>query len=88
MIDDLNKICNDPIKSQFCTRKTLCMSLAGNKVEMLTITSKNNLESINKRKGVFLTSRVHPGESLGSWMMKGAIEFLTDENNEEAEILR
>lgn len=64
------------------------MSLAGNKMEMLTITSKNNLETLNKRKGVFLTSRVHPGESVGSWMMKGAIEFLTDENNEEAEILR
>ena len=41
-----------------------------------------------KRKGVFITSRVHPGESVGSWMMKGAIEFLTDENSEEAEILR
>lgn len=64
------------------------MTLAGNKVEMLTITSKNNLENLNKRKGVFLTSRVHPGESVGSWMMKGAIDFLTDENSEEAETLR
>jgi hypothetical protein len=35
-----------------------------------------------------ITARVHPGESVGSWMMKGAIDFLTDENNEEAEILR
>jgi hypothetical protein len=43
---------------------------------------------MNKRKGVVITSRVHPGESVGSWMMKGAIDFLTDENNEEAEILR
>jgi hypothetical protein len=64
------------------------MSLAGNKVEMLTITSKNNLDNLSKRKGVFITSRVHPGESVGSWMMKGAIDFLTDENSEEAEILR
>lgn len=88
LIDDLTKISTDPVRSSFCTRKTLCMSLAGNKVEMLTITSKNNLENLNKRKGVFITSRVHPGESVGSWMMKGAIDFLTDENSEEAEFLR
>jgi hypothetical protein len=88
LLDDLSRISSDPIKSQFCARKTLCMSLAGNKVEMLTITSKNNMENMNKRKGVFLTSRVHPGESVGSWMMKGAIDFLTDETSEEAETLR
>lgn len=64
------------------------MSLAGNKVEMLTITSKNNMDNMAKRKGVFITSRVHPGESVGSWMMKGAIDFLTDETSEEAEHLR
>lgn len=52
---------------------------------MLTITSKQNLENMAKRKGVVISARVHPGESVGSWMMKGAIEFLTDENNEEAE---
>lgn len=55
---------------------------------MLTITSKQNLETLSKRKGIILTARVHPGESVGSWMMKGAIDFLTDENSEEAEILR
>lgn len=88
MLDDLTRISTDPNKSTFCTRKTLCMSLASNKVEMLTVTSKNNLENLSKRKGVFLTARVHPGESVGSWMMKGAIDFLTDETNEEAEALR
>lgn len=66
----------------------MCMSLAGNKVEMITVTSKNNLENLSKRKGVFLTARVHPGESVGSWMMKGVIDYLTDEKNDEAEILR
>jgi cytosolic carboxypeptidase protein 2/3 len=88
MLDDLTKISSDPAKNSFCTRKTLCLSLAGNKVEMLTITSKNNLENMSKRKGVFITARVHPGESVGSWMMKGVIDYLTDENNEEAETLR
>lgn len=41
-----------------------------------------------KRKGVVITARVHPGESVGSWMMKGALNFLTDPSNIEAELLR
>lgn len=66
----------------------LCDTLAGNKCEVLTITSKQNLETLSQRKGVVLSARVHPGESVGSLMLKGAIEFITDENSEEAEILR
>ena len=41
-----------------------------------------------RRKGVVLTARVHPGESVGSWMMKGALDFLTSTELPEAEILR
>ena len=41
-----------------------------------------------KRKGVILTARVHPGESVGSWMMKGTLDFLTDTASPEAELLR
>ena len=66
----------------------MCESLAGNRVEILTITSKNNLDNLSKRKGVVISARVHPGESVGSWMLKGALSFLTDETNEEAELLR
>jgi hypothetical protein len=47
-----------------------------------------NTENMSKRKGVIITARVHPGESVGSWMMKGVIDFLTDETNEAAELLR
>jgi len=50
--------------------------LAGNKCEYLTITGKGTPESKLERKGVFLSARIHPGESNASYMMKGAIDFL------------
>lgn len=87
-VEDLNKITNDPVKTQFVSRKVLCETLAGNKCEFLTITSKSNQENLAKRKGVVITARVHPGEAVGSWMMKGCLDFLTDPNSVEAELLR
>jgi len=79
---------SDPIKQQFCKRQTLCESLAGNKIDYLTITSKQNIENLQKRKGVVITARAHPGESVGSWMMKGTLDFLCDPASQEAELLR
>lgn len=35
-----------------------------------------------------ITARVHPGETVGSWMMRGLLFFLTDPENEEAKLLR
>lgn len=87
LTEDLNKLMADPVKAQFTTRKTLCQTLAGNPLEILTITSKQNSENMARRKGVVLTARVHPGESVGSWMMKGALDFLTSTEIPEAEIL-
>jgi murein tripeptide amidase MpaA len=55
---------------------------------MLTISSPNKTENYANRKGVVLTARVHPGETVGSWMMRGILYFLTDPNNLEANILR
>ena len=46
LLEDLNKIMADPVKSQFTTRKPLCNSLAGNPVDLLTITSKQNPENM------------------------------------------
>lgn len=45
LVDELNYIMADPIKSQFVQRKTLCDTLAGNKIDVLTITSKQNMQN-------------------------------------------
>lgn len=45
---------------------------------MLIVTSFNSdPESIKHRKGIVISSRVHPGETSASYMMKGVIDYLT-----------
>lgn len=66
----------------FFRHHTLCETLGGNAVPLLTITSqphsrlKEDLEEFWSRPYIFLTGRVHPGESNSSWVMKGTIDFL------------
>ncbi|KAL4227460.1 Cytosolic carboxypeptidase 1 [Mactra antiquata] len=63
-------------------RQTLCDTLSGNPVPVLTITarpkseSRENVEAFRSRPYIFLSGRVHPGESNASWVMKGTIDFL------------
>jgi len=75
----LDELESDPIRSSRVKRRTLCRTLAGNQCDLLTITSfgSGNDGSLEKRRGVLLSARVHPGESNASWMMKGVIDFLT-----------
>ncbi|XP_044006986.1 cytosolic carboxypeptidase 1-like isoform X3 [Aphidius gifuensis] len=55
----------------------LCNTLNKNECPILTITSINSKTNpINQRKLIFLTSRVHPGESNASWVMQGTLETL------------
>ena len=90
LCDDLSRIERDRFSQNFVNRSTLCRTLAGNRCEYITITSKErdpNSEKSKAKKGVFISSRVHPGESNASWMMKGVIEFLVS-NTAEAQALR
>uniref|UniRef100_I3J890 AGBL carboxypeptidase 1 n=1 Tax=Oreochromis niloticus TaxID=8128 RepID=I3J890_ORENI len=71
----------DPAKV-FFKQQTLCSTLAGNSCPIVTITACpvsrrwKDLHQLRNRPYIVLTSRVHPGESNASWVMKGTLEFL------------
>ncbi|XP_046827934.1 cytosolic carboxypeptidase 1-like isoform X2 [Vespa crabro] len=57
--------------------ESLCESLNNNENPVLTITSPDSKSNpTQNRKVIFLTSRVHPGESNASWVMHGTLESL------------
>jgi len=71
-----------PIGTQFMSnilhRSILCTSLAGNPVPLLTITDfTSGPAALAARPYIVLSARVHPGETNGSWMMRGVIDMLT-----------
>ena len=61
----------DPKITSFCRRKALCRTLANNRCDLLTVTATaSDLEDLRQRKGVVITARVHPSETVASWMME------------------
>lgn len=55
---------------------------------MLIITTfGSDPEAVKARKGIVISSRVHPGETGASWMIKGIIDYLLA-GNANAKILR
>ncbi|KAK6643666.1 hypothetical protein RUM43_005176 [Polyplax serrata] len=55
----------------------LCETLNGNQLPVLTITAIDATSNeILERETIFLTARVHPGESNSSWIMLGTLQFL------------
>ena len=61
-------------------RELLCESLNGNRCDVLIITDfeleRSSASDQMLRPCIFLTARVHPGESNSSWIMKGIIDHL------------
>lgn len=56
--------------------ETLCKSYGGKDCPVLTITSNTSIIPESEKKCIFFTARMHPGESNGSVMMHGVIDFL------------
>jgi hypothetical protein len=74
----LDSLEQDPARRRLLRRTVLCRTLAGNEMEALCITSPaGSAEEQAARPVVVLSARVHPGETNSSWMMKGALDFLT-----------
>ncbi|XP_033108379.1 cytosolic carboxypeptidase 1-like isoform X2 [Anneissia japonica] len=63
-------------------RQKLCLTIGGNVCPVLTITAnpltfdKDGIQQFRNRPYIFLSARVHPGESNASWVMKGSLMFL------------
>ncbi|KAL6107044.1 agbl2 [Pungitius sinensis] len=84
----LRNISSNAAVASYCTLRVLCRSLAGNAVYVMTITSRGGGRRAGcTKKAVVVTARVHPGETNGSWMMEGFLDFLLGDS-EDAQLLR
>ena len=84
----LQEMEKDSAKRHFIRRINLCRTISGNNCDLITVTGKTaSMAAMNKRQVIVISARVHPGETVGSWMMHGLMEFLTGESN-EAQVLR
>lgn len=83
--DYLTALAQDPFRSSVCKQRVLCQSLGGNVCDVLTVTHFGGTsDEMKLRRGVVVTSRIHPGESNASWMMKGFIDFITSDDPDAA----
>lgn len=73
----------DRCRNKTFRRSNITRTLAGNRCDMLTITEHTgSLSELHQRKGVFISARVHPGETVASWICEGIINFLTSDCDE------
>eukprot|EP00356_Strombidium_inclinatum_P004528 CAMPEP_0170485668 /NCGR_PEP_ID=MMETSP0208-20121228/4879_1 /TAXON_ID=197538 /ORGANISM="Strombidium inclinatum, Strain S3" /LENGTH=142 /DNA_ID=CAMNT_0010759377 /DNA_START=591 /DNA_END=1019 /DNA_ORIENTATION=+ len=69
----------------FCQVDQLCTSLEGRDVHLLTLASHHAIET--RRPIIFLTGRVHAGESPGSYLVQGVLDKLTNFESEQSQML-
>jgi len=68
----------NPKTKKHMRRRVLCKTLCGNACDFLTITDFScSPQRMRTKPIVWLSARVHPGESNASWIMQGVLDFLT-----------
>lgn len=60
--------------------EVVCQSFCGRDIPYLTITRPNSSIPIAGKSCIFLTGRIHPGESNGSFVLHGLLDFLLSED--------
>ncbi|KAM4872979.1 cytosolic carboxypeptidase 6 isoform 2-T2 [Thomomys bottae] len=61
-------------------REQLGQSVQQRQLDLLTITNPDNLREGAEQKVVFITGRVHPGETPSSFVCQGIIDFLVSQH--------
>ncbi|KAH6575390.1 hypothetical protein BASA62_001938 [Batrachochytrium salamandrivorans] len=88
----LYRLYQNPLYRTHCRRTSLCQTLGGNECILLTITDLEPEYMVTfpmkDRKYIFLSSRVHPGESNSSYIMNGLIQFLLSEDSTAVSLRR
>lgn len=84
----IKEITNDDSTSCYIRKQLLTKSIIGNTIDLLTITEPtDDIEDIRKRKGVFISARVHPGETVSSFIMEGLIRSLIIKDDPVSKVL-
>ncbi|CDW89042.1 zinc carboxypeptidase family protein [Stylonychia lemnae] len=66
-------------------RNTMCLTIAGLPLPIITITNQNTDKKYQTKKQVILVSaRVHPGETNSSFVFDGFFKFITTTNSQSA----
>jgi hypothetical protein len=88
IMTQLNEIQRNEKKYSFIYRKTLCTTLLGNNLDYFTLSSDlGKSTNTEHKKAIVLMARVHPGETVSSWIMDGIIDLLIGDSD-EAKYLR
>ena len=68
-------------------RDLLCHSLEKRRVDIVTVTCKGD-ENLPEKPVVFVSARVHPGETPSSFVLKGFLDFILKVDDIRAQKLR
>lgn len=71
----------------YFSREMLCNSLDKRRVDLLTVTRSGD-ENRKDKPVVFVSARVHPGETPSSFVLKGFLDFILKEDDIRSQRLR